>query len=77
MHLIARRLFFTVTLAAIAGQATPTRLFAQVQDRSYYMKAAGMEALGMTYSYVEVAGGGHSDIVSAHLSEIFEFFDEH
>ncbi len=70
MHLIARRLFVTVTLAAIAGQATPGRLFAQVQNRSYYMEAAGEDiaySLFVRLRYPQVAkyiGSGSIDDAS-------------
>ena len=38
--------------------------------------AAKMKDLKMDYSYIEVAGGGHSDVVAGKMPQIFEFFNK-
>ena len=38
--------------------------------------AAKMKDLKMDYSYIEVAGGGHGDVVGKKMPQIFEFFDQ-
>jgi poly(3-hydroxybutyrate) depolymerase len=35
-----------------------------------------MKELGMTYEYVEIAGGGHGDVISKGMPKIFEFFEK-
>ena len=37
---------------------------------------ARMKDLKMDYSYIEVAGGGHSDVVGKMMPQIFEFFNK-
>jgi len=37
--------------------------------------AAKMKDLKMDHSYIEVAGGGHSDVVARRMPQIFEFFN--
>lgn len=39
--------------------------------------AEQMKKLGMTYEYVEVAGGDHVTVAYKNLPKIFEFFDKH
>jgi poly(3-hydroxybutyrate) depolymerase len=39
--------------------------------------AEQMQAFGMTYRYVEVAGGDHVNIAFKHMPDVFEFFDKH
>jgi poly(3-hydroxybutyrate) depolymerase len=39
--------------------------------------AEQMKKLGMTYEYIEVAGGDHGSVASQNLPKIFEFFDKH
>jgi hypothetical protein len=36
---------------------------------------AEMKKLGMDVTYVEVPGGGHSDVVVPHLAAAFEFLE--
>jgi hypothetical protein len=36
-----------------------------------------MKTLGMTYEYIEVAGGGHVDVAMQNMPKIFEFFNKH
>jgi hypothetical protein len=36
-----------------------------------------MKELGMTHTYVEVAGGDHSSVVAPNLPKVFEFFNQH
>lgn len=36
-----------------------------------------LERVGATVNYIEVPGGGHSDIAPANMAAIFEFFDTH
>jgi poly(3-hydroxybutyrate) depolymerase len=36
-----------------------------------------LRALNATVNYIEVPGGGHSDIAPANMSNIFDFFDQH
>jgi len=36
-----------------------------------------MRALGTPHEYIEVPGGGHSDVVAPHLAKMFDFFDAH
>jgi predicted peptidase len=38
---------------------------------------ARMRELGVTHQYVEVPGGGHSDVVAPNLTAMFDFFDAH
>lgn len=38
--------------------------------------AAKMKDLKMDHSYIEVAGGGHSDVVGKKMPQIFEFFNK-
>ena len=38
---------------------------------------ARMKELGMTVQYVEVPGGGHSDVVQPNAKGMFDFFDKH
>ena len=35
------------------------------------------QQLGMTVTYIEVPGGGHSDVVAPNLPKMFEFFNAH
>jgi len=38
-----------------------------------------MKSLGMKYEYIEVAGGSHTDIITANppnMKKIFDFFDQ-
>ena len=35
-----------------------------------------MKELNMTYEYVEIAGGGHGDVISKGMPKIFEFFEK-
>jgi poly(3-hydroxybutyrate) depolymerase len=37
--------------------------------------AAEMKKLGMTYEYLEIAGGGHVDVAFQSIPQIFEFFN--
>lgn len=39
--------------------------------------AEEMKKQGMTYEYIEVAGGGHVDIAFQKMPDIFAFFDKH
>jgi len=39
--------------------------------------AAEMKSLGMTYRYVEVAGGDHVSVAWKNMPEVFAFFDRH
>jgi poly(3-hydroxybutyrate) depolymerase len=39
--------------------------------------AEQMKKLGMTYEYIEVAGGDHVTIAAQNLPQIFAFFDKH
>ena len=39
--------------------------------------AEEMKKLGMTYEYIEVAGGGHVDVAMQNIPNIFEFFNKH
>jgi len=39
--------------------------------------AEQMKKLGMTYEYIEVAGGDHVGVAAQNLPKIFEFFDKH
>lgn len=39
--------------------------------------AAQMKELGMTYRYVEIAGGDHMTVAWKNLGEVFAFFDAH
>ena len=39
--------------------------------------AEQMKNFGMTYRYVEVAGGDHISIAFRHMPDVFEFFDRH
>jgi predicted esterase len=39
--------------------------------------AAAMKALKMTYVYVEIRGGGHSDALDQGAPKVFKFFDKH
>jgi poly(3-hydroxybutyrate) depolymerase len=36
-----------------------------------------MKKLGMSYEYIEVAGGGHVDVAFQNIPKIFDFFDKH
>lgn len=36
-----------------------------------------MKELGITHEYVEIAGGGHGDVISRGMPRIFEFFEKH
>ncbi|MSR20759.1 MAG: hypothetical protein EXR91_07245 [Gemmatimonadetes bacterium] len=38
---------------------------------------ARMRELGVTFEYIEVPGGGHSDVVAPNLAGMFDFFDAH
>lgn len=38
---------------------------------------AGLRELGTTHTYIEVPGGGHSDVVAPNLEGMFDFFDAH
>lgn len=38
---------------------------------------ARMRELGTPFEYIEVPGGGHSDVVAPRLAEMFDFFAEH
>ena len=38
---------------------------------------AKMEALGMTYEYIEVAGGSDSSAGRENIGKVFAFLDEH
>jgi predicted esterase len=39
--------------------------------------AAAMKAMKMTYEYVEIRGGGHSDALEQGAPKVFKFFDKH
>jgi poly(3-hydroxybutyrate) depolymerase len=39
--------------------------------------AEQMKEFGMTYEYIEVAGGNHVDVAFQNLPKIFDFFDKH
>jgi hypothetical protein len=36
-----------------------------------------MKKLGIEHKYIEVPGGGHSDVVAPNLPAAFEFFNTH
>lgn len=38
---------------------------------------AGLKKLGLEHEYIEVPGGGHSDVVAPNLPKIVDFFDKH
>lgn len=38
---------------------------------------ARMRELGVVFEYIEVPGGGHSDVVAPNLAGMFDFFDAH
>jgi predicted peptidase len=39
--------------------------------------ADAMKAAGMTYEYMEVAGGGHGDVATKNMPAVFEYFSKH
>lgn len=39
--------------------------------------AEQMKSLGMTYRYIEIAGGDHGSVAWKNLAEVFAFFDRH
>ena len=77
-------------VAAFAGTGTPSTA-ARFKDVPQYVvhgdadptvpvsgsraMVAEMRKLGMAVAYVEVPGGGHSEVVVPHLPAAFEFFD--
>jgi poly(3-hydroxybutyrate) depolymerase len=62
--------FRDVPQYVVHGDADPT-----VPVSGSRNMVAGMKTLGMEVTYVEVPGGGHSDVVVPHLAAAFEFFD--
>jgi poly(3-hydroxybutyrate) depolymerase len=39
--------------------------------------AEAMKKSGMTYEYMEIAGGGHIDVATKNIPAVFEFFNNH
>jgi predicted peptidase len=79
-------------VAPFAGSGTPATLERMKQipqfvvhgdnDRTVNVRGSRtmveeMKKLGIEHKYIEVAGGGHSDVVAPNLPGAFEFFNTH
>ena len=48
-----------------------------VNVRGSQSMVAKMKELGIEHKYIEVPGGGHSDVVAPNIPAVFDFFDTH